>query len=147
MEMLYYKFLHPDGEATVVPTVSGDVPKHSYSCRVSATGHCMSGDKCQIHHGARKETVHNVSEAGPSVFTISEADLSIQDEPSCVGPKIESPPVSTIPQKLMLRSIDMCNQSLKLRGYWCSLFSTLDLGRCCCIWRDRPLGFFHDHRS
>ena len=84
------KFRHPDGEATVVPTVSGDVPKHSYSCRFFATGHCMSGDKCRFQHGARKETVHNVSEVDPSVFTISEVDLSIQDEPLCVEPKIES---------------------------------------------------------
>ena len=53
-----------------------------------------------------------------------------------------SPPVSTIPQKLMLRSIDMCNQSLKLRGYWCSLFSTFGLECCCCILRGWPLGFF-----
>ena len=84
------KFLHPigaDGEATIIPA---DVSKHSYSCRFFATGHCMSGDKCRFQHGPRKEPVHNISEVDPSVFNISEVDLSIQDEPLCVEKKIES---------------------------------------------------------
>ena len=87
------KFLHPTGdhEATVVSTPSGDVPKHSYSCRLFATGHCMSGDKCRFQHGPREEpgAVHSISEVDPSVFNISEADLSIQEDPFAEESKIE----------------------------------------------------------
>jgi len=88
------KFLHPTGdhEAAVVPAASGDVPKHSYSCRFFATGHCMSGDKCRFQHGPREEpgTVHSISEVDPSVFNISEAESSIQDDPFAEESKIES---------------------------------------------------------
>ena len=88
------KFLHQTGdhEAAVVPAASGDVPKHSYSCRFFAAGHCMSGDKCRFQHGPRKEpgTVHSISEVDPSVFNISEAESSIQDDPFVEKSKIES---------------------------------------------------------
>ena len=49
----------------------------------------MAGDKCRFQHGPQKEPVHNVSEVD-SVFAISEAYLSIQDEPFAVETKIES---------------------------------------------------------
>ena len=69
------KFLHPVGQATIVPTASGDAPKkHSYSCRFYAAGSCMSGDQCRFQHEPREQsgTVMNISEVDPSVLDISE---------------------------------------------------------------------------
>ena len=70
------KFLHPEGEATVVSDLTEDGPKkHSYSCRFFATGHCMSGDKCKFQHGPPKAgAVMNISEVDPLVHNISEVD-------------------------------------------------------------------------
>jgi len=51
----------------------------------------MSGDKCRFQHGPREEpgAVHSISEVDPSVFNISEADLSIQEDPFAEESKIE----------------------------------------------------------
>ena len=52
----------------------------------------MSGDKCRSQHGPREEpgTVHFISEVDPLISNISEADLSIQDDPFAEESKIES---------------------------------------------------------
>jgi hypothetical protein len=70
------KFLHPTGEAAVVPDkgAAGEGPKkHSYPCRFNAVGRCMAGNDCRFRHDAGEPgTVMNISEVDSSVYNISE---------------------------------------------------------------------------